>query len=320
MKKTMDTLSELFIYPLKLILTNRNLNWRMLQEIRVRTDKPVTVLYGGKEFFAEPDGSLVTDSAQAVYATQEMIRDMMQVFSSYSLYAFEEEIRQGFLTIPGGHRIGICGKMVLDNEKIKTIRYISSVNIRLSHEVKGCADTVMPYLYEGQRICNTLIVGAPCSGKTTLLRDLIRQLSDGSAGHSGVNVSVIDERSEIGACYLGIPQNDIGIRTDILDCCPKREGLLMLLRSMAPAVIAVDEIGNEADHIALRHALYCGCKLISTVHGYAYDDLYSKPLLKMMLEEGVFERFIILDAVHKAVHQIMDKSGKILYERGSKAC
>ena len=318
--KNKDTLSDLFIYPLKMLFINKKLDKRLIQEIRVRTDNPVTVVYGGREFFAEMSGEISLHKEAAVTATKDMIRDMMQIFSSYSLYAFEDEIKQGFLTIPGGHRVGICGKTVLDSEKIKTIKYISSINIRMSHEIKGCADGVIDHLYEGERLYNTLIAGAPCAGKTTLLRDIIRQMSDGSVRHRGVNISVIDERSEIGACYMGIPQNDIGIRTDILDCCPKKEGLMMLLRSMAPEVIAIDEIGNEDDYFALRSALYCGCKLIATVHGYDYEELLGKPLLKAMIEDGVFERFVILNAGTKRVDKILDKSGNQIFTGGNKIC
>jgi stage III sporulation protein AA len=161
--------------------------------------------------------------AKAVQITKNEIRETMEYISNYSLYAFEDEIRQGFITINGGHRIGIAGKIIIENDEIKGMKHISFINIRLAHQVKGCANKVIPYLIDEKTkgIYHTLIISPPRCGKTTLLRDIIRQLSDGNSRYPGMNVGVVDERSEIGACYMGTPQNDLGIRTDVLDCCPK---------------------------------------------------------------------------------------------------
>ena len=163
----------------------------------------------------------------------------MEYISSYSMYAYIEQLKQGFLTIRGGHRVGICGTVVMDHDKVKTIRHISGLNIRIAHEVKGCADTLYSLCTRMGKLIPTLIISPPGCGKTTLLRDMIRKISD-----EGQTVGVVDERSEIGACYQGVAQNDLGIQTDIMDACEKGQGMNMLIRSMAPDVIAVDEIGS----------------------------------------------------------------------------
>ena len=244
------------------------------------------------------------------------LKETMEYMSNYSLYAFEEEMKQGFLTIQGGHRIGVAGKTILDESGIKTMKFISFINVRLSHQVKGCASPVLPYLYDSEEILHTLIISPPRCGKTTLLRDLIRQISNGTEAHPGMTVGVVDERSEIGACYQGIPQNELGIRTDILDCCPKARGMMMLIRTMSPRVIAVDEIGSREDLEAVEYVMNCGCKLIATVHGSSIDDLKQKPVLRRLVEERIFERYIVLNNKGKIgnIDQIYDSRGTQLYK------
>ena len=245
----------------------------------------------------------------------------MEYISNYSLYAFEDEIRQGFITINGGHRIGITGKVIIQEDDVKGMKHISYINVRLAHQVKGCADLVLPYLIdEGtQGIYHTLIISPPRCGKTTLLRDIIRQISDGSSYLDGMTVGVVDERSEIGACYMGVPQNELGIRTDILDCCPKAKGMMMLIRSMSPQVIAVDEIGSREDLEAINYVISCGCKIIATVHGSSIEDIKSKPILGDLLHKNIFERYVILNNIKRIGHieEIYDSLGNRIYYQGS---
>ncbi len=239
----------------------------------------------------------------------------MEYISNYSLYAFEEELKQGFITITGGHRVGIAGKAVLEENRIKSIKHISFINIRLSHQIKGCGEKVIPLLMEEGNCCHTLIISPPCCGKTTLLRDIIRLISDGIDGREGLTVGVVDERSEIGACYMGVPQNDLGIRTDVLDCCPKAKGMLMLIRAMSPRVIAVDEVGSAEDIEAIEYVINCGCKLIATVHGNSMEDIKNKPLLKKLIENKLFERYILLSNKGSVGHleEVYDKNGRPIY-------
>ena len=256
---------QIFSENLRSIIKKMNIEEEMLQEIRMRVEKPFLILADGEEYFVTENGELTKKEEEGYLITKQEMMETISYITHYSLYAYEEEIRQGFLTIEGGHRIGIAGKMVMEGKRIKSIKYISFLNIRLTHEKKGCADCLLPYIIDGGKICHTLLVSPPRGGKTTILRDLIRQLSNGTKLLNGVTVGVVDERSEIGGSYLGIPQNDLGIRTDVLDCCPKAEGMMMLIRSMSPQVIAVDEIGDYEDSRAIEAVMNCGCKVIATV-------------------------------------------------------
>lgn len=312
-----DEILKVFSIDLRKIITNLELDYEKLQEIRLRVNGPLIIIYGNKEYFISRDSRLSTRQKDAYYVTQNEIRETMEYISNYSLYAFEDEIRQGFITIQGGHRVGIAGKTILENDRIKNIKHISFINIRLSHQIKGCATKILPYIINDQEdIYHTLIISPPRCGKTTLLRDVIRQLSNGDSNISGVTVGVIDERSEIGACYMGVPQNELGIRTDILDCCPKANGMMMLIRSMSPRIIAVDEVGSREDIEAIEYVINCGCKLIATVHGTSIDDIKSKPILSRLVREKIFERYIVLNNRISVgnVEEIYDSRGTVVYK------
>lgn len=287
-----------------------------IYEIRLRVNAPLIVIYQGKEYFLTLEGELTREEAKAYHVQTEDLKEMLEYISGYSLYAFEEEIRQGFLTIVGGHRVGIAGKTILDGNKIKSLKYISYINLRLSHQIKGCASPILPYIIKNRQICHTLIISPPRCGKTTLLRDLIRQVSNGNRYMPGVSVGVVDERSEIAGSYQGIPQNDLGIRTDVLDCCPKAEGMMMLIRSMSPEVVAVDELGDYEDIHAIESVIHCGCKLFATVHGSSIEDIKRKPLLQRLMQEKVFERYIVLYKKDCAgqIKAIYDERGTGLYD------
>lgn len=294
--KKKDELLKIFSSNIRTILSRLELDYRLLQEIRLRANSPLFIIYDNQEYVVDCDGRITKSIDNAFYIETNEIKETMEYISNFSFYAFEDEIRQGFITISGGHRIGISGKVILDNEKIRSMKYISFINVRLSHQVEGCADKVMPYLYDDTGNCfNTLIISPPRCGKTTLLRDVIRQLSDGSLGNPGMIVGVVDERSEIGACYMGVPQNNLGIRTDVLDCCPKAKGMMMLIRSMSPRVIAVDEVGSDEDIKAIKYVMNCGCRLIATVHGDSIEDILNKPILDELVKKRLFERYIILN-------------------------
>lgn len=267
---------------------------QQLQEIRLRAGRPVIAAGRAGEFFLDEEGNYTRDSKKAHLAGERELSQLLQHICHYSLYAFEDELRQGFITVEGGHRVGVAGQVVMEGDRIRTIKHISCLNIRIAHQIRGAADEVLPRLYQNGELLNTLIISPPGCGKTTMLRDLVRQVSDGNPYGKGRCVGVVDERSEIAGCFQGKPQNDVGMRTDVLDACPKAIGMMLLLRSMSPKVIAVDEIGSIGDMEALHMACGCGCRILATVHGEGIEDVAHKEGMAMLLRERLFDRFLIL--------------------------
>lgn len=200
------------------------------EEIRIRVGQPICIRNHKNEFFL----------SQSI-TSENMIR-ILENFSNNSIYSVQNEINSGFITIQGGHRIGITGTCVFENDTIKNIKYISSLNIRVAREVKNCSKNILMSIIQNREFDNTLILSPPGCGKTTLIRDIVRQLSDGSDYCNSYQVGLVDERAEIAAMYKGMPQNDIGKRTDVMNHCKKDVGIKMLIRSMGPQVIATDEI------------------------------------------------------------------------------
>ncbi len=265
-----------------------------LEEIRIRKDQPIELIYGCLSRFLSKDGSLSVHPGKGWKLCAIEMDKMVNLISQHSIYALEEELRRGYVTITGGHRIGLVGKVILEKGEIKTMRDISGFNIRIAREKKGVALPILPYLLEHGKILNTLIISPPQCGKTTLLRDLTRIISYGNIHLSGKKVSVVDERSEIAGCVGGIPQRDVGPRTDILDACPKAEGIMMLIRSMSPDVIIADEIGRLDDVYAVQEALNAGVSLITSVHGANLTDISRRPTISRMIGQGMFQRYVLL--------------------------
>lgn len=267
-----------------------------LEEVRMRVGWPTELLYGDNSTRCLPK------------ASQKDISETLNYLSGYSLYALASELRQGFFTAKGGHRVGICGRANPQNAQntkaedagqIQGIVDVSGLNIRIAHERKDCAKKLMPYLRDGDNIHNTLILAKPGVGKTTYLRDCIRLISTGDRTHPGLKVSVVDERSEIAACYRGVPQNDLGPRVDVLDNCPKVKGMRMLLRAMSPQVIAVDELGGEEDFAAVFQILYSGSRILGTIHAENIDELSAKPYMEELLQQKKIGRFVVLSKDEK---------------------
>lgn len=284
-----------------------------LQEIRLRAGTPLTILVDGRERFVDSEGRIVDRQEAAARQESAELEEILKHLCQYSIYAFADEIRQGFLTVQGGHRVGLAGQALLDSENhIVNLKYIRYLNIRIAHQVKGAADPLIPMLYERGRVVSTLLISPPGGGKTTMLRDIIRQISNGTAYGRGINVSVVDERSEIAGSFLGIAQNDVGIRTDVLDGCPKAEGMMRLIRAMSPQALAVDELGGVEDMQALRAANGCGCRLLATIHGGSLEEVTHKNYMRDVMEEGLFERYVVLDRAAGAwgIEGVYDREGK----------
>lgn len=309
-----DEILPLFPLRIRELLAAADIDFAALREIRLRVNQPLMLRSGarGEKCLYQKTSDPASETPYLV--TPQDVRDTMELISRHSLYAFEEDVKRGFLTVPGGHRIGIAGRVVMDGGRVAALRNISFLNIRVSHQVPGCAEAFLPFIcghYEGEEtfdICHTLILSGPGGGKTTLLRDIVRLLS-----YAGKNVSVIDERSEIAGCYQGVPENDLGPRTDVLDGCPKSVGCRMALRSLAPDVLAVDEPGGREDFEALAEVMACGCRIIATMHANGIEDLQAKSFYRELWERKTFERFLVRDPAvpvgKKKAWRVADKNG-----------
>jgi stage III sporulation protein AA len=267
--------------------------WSNAQEIRVRAGKYLHIITAGedREMHLKDSDSRIND---------EDMREMTEYIFGYSMYAHEEELRHGYLTLKGGHRVGITGEAVMEQGMVKRLKNISSFNIRISRQIKGAADHIMKYAGK-----NLLLISPPRMGKTTLLRDILRQLAD----TPGENVGIVDERSEIAACYRGRPSNDCGERVDVLDGCPKAEGMLMLLRSMSPTVIGVDELGQYEDVEAVLRIVGSGVRIIATVHGDNMQQIQNKRVFAALFENQVFH-YSLLIGKHEI--KVYDGDGNVL--------
>lgn len=284
-----------------------NISVEAFEEIRIRTDRPVSLRKGADLFYLNRDGSLTSSVSQAIILSREEMEQILLNASRFSVYAAEEQISQGYLTLTGGHRIGICGEVIMRNGRIQGIRRISSYNIRIAREVRGCAEPVYPLLWEREAFLDTLILSPPGLGKTTLLRDLIRLISDGDGIHGPRTVGLADERGEVAACINGVPQNDIGKNTDVMDGGSKTDTMMMLLRTMAPQVLAADEAGGEADIRIFEQAKKWGTALLTTAHGTIRHHMFQSNVSQMQ-----FSRYIEIeiDGKHTRRFQIYDQNRK----------
>ncbi|MDQ0220812.1 stage III sporulation protein AA [Peribacillus cavernae] len=254
-----------------------------IEELRIRIGRPLEIIVGGKPSFMP----YLVDAGDA--------QALLSRLSQFSLYTLEEELKRGYITVAGGHRVGLAGKVILENGGVKAIRDISSFNIRIARQKIGAAEELISFLYTHEWQ-HTMIIGAPQSGKTTLLRDIARIISSGSERYNILpnKVGIVDERSEIAGCVQGVPQLEFGPRVDVLDGCPKAEGMMMMIRSMSPDVLVVDEIGRAEDTLAVLEAVNAGIKLIITTHGQSLEEIRKRPTIAAILEQSIFERFIEL--------------------------
>ena len=271
---------------------NQNINIENnLQEIRIRCNRPIILKIR--------QADIVIDYK----VNQKEILQILEKLCNSSIYAYKNQICEGFITVKGGHRIGITGTAVIENERIINLKYITSLNFRIAREVLNCSNKILGQIIdkESNSIYTTLIVSPPGMGKTTMLRDTIRRISNGipEINFKGKTCGVVDERGEIAAIYKGIPQNDIGIRTDVIDNIPKPEAMRILVRSMAPQIIACDEIGSKEDIEAINYVMCSGVKGIFTAHGNDIEDVCKNPWMAQLINNHIFERIIQLNSKQK---------------------
>lgn len=270
-------------------------NLLKVEEIRMRSGQPLIIRDWDGEYGLDATTGPTSDINRSYRVSREDIMRTIAAISDNSLYAFEEDIKRGFITIAGGHRVGLAGQVVMQEANVKAIKEFSSICIRIAREIKGCAAQVIGSIYApGGKVKNTLLVSPPRCGKTTLLRDIARSLSSGSGQHKAYNVVIVDERSELAGCYLGLPQLEVGPRTDVLDACPKAAGIIMAVRALSPEVIITDELGRLEDAVAVRECINAGVSIISSVHAGSMDELAGRPIMSELVEARIFKNIILL--------------------------
>ncbi|NLJ57496.1 MAG: stage III sporulation protein AA [Tissierellia bacterium] len=275
-------------------------------EIRLRINSPISVKTRKKHVFL------------GLVINKKDIDETVANFTKNSMHAFEKEINKGYITIEGGHRVGISGECIYEKDSLKGFKNITSLNIRIAKEFPGCSNKYLKYLLSADKnIYNTIIIGPPLAGKTTFIRDITANLSDGfnAPYFEGCDITLIDERGEISAVYNGAPQMYTGKRTDILSHCRKSDGFFMSIRALAPRVIVSDELGSIKDFEIIQYALKSGIKIITTAHGANLEDLKKNLYLKSIIEKNFFERAFILHKHPLRVKEIFDfQRNRVVYD------
>ncbi len=258
------------IFPPSIKKYLHNINLDEAEEIRLIKGKPLVVRYSDADYYPTVKGVLSGNDRNGVKVNKLQLDELLEKITKSSLYSLKDEIRNGYITIEGGHRVGITGTAVTEEGEVEFIKNISALNIRLATEILGASDSVMADIADGG-IKNTLIISPPGCGKTTLLRDIVRSLSD-----MGYFVSIADERCEIAAMSDGMSAFDIGSRTSVLENCPKAYAMKTLLRSMSPDVIVTDELGDKSDASAVVEIINSGVSVIATVHGRSMEQISAR--------------------------------------------
>ncbi len=281
----------------KMLLKTFSITGDSIQEIRIRNRLPLIVGTQKGSFAVLPDGKISPAVGGAYIVECADVQKVFRAICENSIYAFSEDIRQGFVTIRGGHRVGITGRASMYDGKVETFREISSINIRVAREVIGAANDIVDKVLLPDRILNTLIVSPPMGGKTTVLRDLARQISD-----RGIKTAIVDERGEIASIFHGVPQNNIGVQTDIIENVPKAEGTIMLLRTMSPQLIITDEISTKSDSDALMQCFGTGVSVVASAHGTSAEEVINRENLKQLFGDMGFSQVIVLQKEGKGLN------------------
>lgn len=265
-----------------------------VQEIRVRVNRNLAIICPQGTYFLSHDGK-ISSKETLLYAIPSDISEIVKIICSYSIYSYQNQIKNGFITLRGGHRAGICGTAIVNDTQISNIRDISSINIRIAKEIKGCCEKILEKISFNPK--GTLIAGPPSSGKTTILRDLARKLSL-MKNNKIKKVAVVDERGEIGAVYQGIPQVDIGL-CDVLNGYPKGVGIVQAVRLFSPDIIICDEIGLVSEIQAIEEGLNAGVEIIASVHLGNKTDIWKRKQVKSLIATGAFQNIVILNEQSK---------------------
>lgn len=281
-----------------------------LEEIQIRVNRCIIFIVNNKEYYVNRNKQICDVEDTKMILDVDQVKEIFCHICEYSPYAFQGELEQGFISIAGGHRIGVAGEMLIEQGKIISMKYVRFLHIRIAHERRNVANDVFKRLLCGDKMCSTLILSPPGHGKTTLLRDIVRLFSDGTEYFEGKTVAIIDERGEIAGSYKGIPQLEIGKRSYVYDGCPKTEGMLMALRALAPKLIAVDEIGGEKDLEAIKHIMRCGCSIVATIHADHFDSLKTKKGYEELIYNGLFQRYVEISKMEKRLYIVFDEKGK----------
>jgi len=292
-----------------------------IQEIRLRIDQPIQIITDKREGFFDPEKGLVSTALDGLNTKREQIEEVLLKLSGGSYYTIEDSISRGYVTLPGGHRVGLAGQVVSERGKIKNLFPVGSLNVRIAREFPGVACRLLPYLVVSKSgsIRNTLFISPPAAGKTTMLRDLIRLCSYGEKTFNlcGGKVGVVDERGELAGTFAGCPQLDVGPRTDVLDGVEKKEGLFWLLRSMSPEVLACDELGSKEDAGVVSELARAGVKFLTTLHGSSWEEINIRPVICSIVEQKFFSRYVFLTGHPSpgSILEIRDEEGKIVFCR-----
>lgn len=264
-----------------------------IQEICIRINSSIIIFTQNKSYFVGKNGEITPEDPKSLLISQNDILETMKILCNFSIYSYQNQIKEGFITLKGGHRVGISGTAVINNNEIINISDISSINFRISREVLGCSDRIFDKF--GLNIGGTLIIGPPSSGKTTILRDMARRLSTSFEADKLIKVSIIDERREIAASYQGVPQRDIGF-SDVLSGFPKAEGIIRAIRTLSPKIIICDEIGGIEDAEAIKKSLNSGVGIIASIHAKSTDEMANSFRIKNILSSGAIKRAVLLDS------------------------
>ena len=265
-----------------------------IQEIRIRVNKSVVIFASKRSFFLGEGGLLSQNDPKTLIVNQNDMLETLKIICNFSIYSFQNQIKDGFVTLKGGHRVGLCGTAVIDDGKIINTSDISSINLRIAKQIPGCSDKIFEKF--GTNLGGTLIVGPPSSGKTTILRDIAKRLSTSYEEENLIKITIIDERREIASVFQGVPQNDIGF-SDVLNGFPKSDGIMRALRTLSPKIVICDEIGNNDDSLAIKELLNCGMGIIASIHADSIDEISNSIRIKNIINSGAIKRIVLLGSI-----------------------